>query len=253
MQFPFNIHIGKTEISTHLVTELLAFFIGYRYYSYLRKKNKDSISDLQRLFIIAGAAGGALIGSRLLALTEDPRLFMGAANKVFFIFGNKTVVGGMLGGLIGVELVKKLIKVKTSSGDMMTYPIILALIIGRIGCFAEGLKETTYGKATSLFTGIDFGDGIKRHPLQLYEIFVLICIWIMIRAGEKKFSYEDGTKFKLFMAFYLLQRFCFEFIKPNPFLIAGFSSIQLACFAGMLYYWKVFVKPFELIKKRNYA
>jgi phosphatidylglycerol---prolipoprotein diacylglyceryl transferase len=233
-----------------MITELLSFTIGYWYYRSLRKKISDPISDLNRLLIIAGAAAGALFGSRLLSMAEDPSKFLEAKNKLLFIFGNKTIIGGMLGGLLGVEITKKIIRVKNSSGDLMTFPIILALIIGRIGCFAEGLNETTYGKATSFFAGVDFGDGIKRHPLQLYEIFVLICTWIFLLRLEKKVVLTDGARFKLFMAIYLFQRFSFEFMKPNEYLIVGLSSIQLACFAGLIYYWRVFVKPSHLYLKR---
>lgn len=228
--------------------ELLSFFIGYRYYVYLRKRSQDKISDHHRLLIIAGAAAGALLGSRALSLFEDPHSFFNAKNKLLFFFGNKTIIGGMLGGLIGVEFTKKLIGVKTSSGDLMTFPILLALIIGRIGCFAEGLLENTYGKATAFFAGIDFGDGVKRHPLQLYEITTLIFLWLAIGLTERKFVLKDGSRFKLFMAFYLLQRFAFEFLKPNVFLVAGLSSIQLACLAGMIYYWKVFFRPGSLVE-----
>ena len=80
----------------------------------------------------------------------------------------------MLGGLAGVELIKKTIKEKLASGDLFTYPIILALIIGRIGCFSMGVYEETYGSPTSLPWGMNFGDNILRHPVCLYEIIFLI-------------------------------------------------------------------------------
>jgi phosphatidylglycerol:prolipoprotein diacylglycerol transferase len=57
----------------------------------------------------------------------------------------KTVAGGSLGGLFGVEVVKNIIGEKQKSGDLFTYPIILALIIGRIGCFTTAIYEQTYG------------------------------------------------------------------------------------------------------------
>ena len=75
--------------------------------------------------------------------------------------GNKTIVGGFVGGLIGVELVKKRIGITTSSGDLMVYPLILAMIIGRTGCFLGGLEDGTFGIATTLPWGIDFG-GLRK-------------------------------------------------------------------------------------------
>jgi hypothetical protein len=38
MHFPVNIPLGKSYIPVHFVCETLAYIIGYRYYSYLRKK-----------------------------------------------------------------------------------------------------------------------------------------------------------------------------------------------------------------------
>lgn len=73
-----------------------------------------------------------------------------------------TVVGGLLGGLVGVELSKKIIGVRTSSGDLFSYPLILGMMIGRVGCLG-GLEDNTYGEATTLPWGMDLGDGVMRH------------------------------------------------------------------------------------------
>ncbi len=167
--------------------------------------------------------------------------------------GNKTIVGGMLGGLVGVELVKKKIGVTASSGDLMVYPLILAMVIGRIGCFFAGLEDGTYGIPSNLPWAIDFGDGIRRHPTNLYEILFWLMLWLALVICEKYREFSDGSRFKLFMVSYLLFRFGVEFIKPDYFLGFGLSVIQLACITGLLYYYKVFVYPSKLIKPKPYA
>ncbi|MCE3227461.1 MAG: prolipoprotein diacylglyceryl transferase [Bacteroidetes bacterium] len=225
--------------------EIVSIFVGVRYYSYLRKKSNDSISSINRLIIFAAVCFGALIGSRVIGVLEQPFAFMNSENKFVYIFSNKTIVGGLLGGLLVVEITKKLIGVTSSSGDIMTYPLILGLILGRIGCFCEGLADGTIGKATSLFTGIDFGDGILRHPLPLYEIIFLISLWIFIRMMEKK-GLSNGSKFKLFLISYLFYRFMIEFLKEEQFTFFYLSVIQLTCFAGLIYYLPVILKPKKL-------
>lgn len=167
--------------------------------------------------------------------------------------GNKTIVGGMLGGLIGVELVKKRIGVTISSGDLMVYPLILAMIIGRIGCFLAGLEDGTYGIPTNLPWAINFGDGIRRHPTNLYEILFWILLWITLSCWEHYYNFTDGSRFKLFMISYLIFRFLIEFIKPDYFFSFGLSVIQLVCVAGILYYYKVFVYPSKLVKPKPHA
>ena len=51
------------------------------------------------------------------------------------------------------------------------------------------------------------------------------------------------------MAIYLVFRFLIEFIKPDYFFNFYLGTIQLACLAGILYYYKVFVYPKTLIEQ----
>jgi phosphatidylglycerol---prolipoprotein diacylglyceryl transferase len=242
MKFPITIF----DIHLHLIFEILAYSIGYRFYVFLRKKSHDLISDEGRLWIFIGAAAGAFLGSHILGILENPSQW-NQLNLIYFM-GNKTIVGGLLGGLVGVELTKKFIGVTTSSGDLMTFPIILALSIGRIGCFAEGLEDGTFGIATTLPWGINFGDGFYRHPTQLYEIIFLIILGFSLFLLEKNVVLLNGSRFKLLMISYLTFRFLIEFIKPNEFYSIGICSIQIACIFGLLYYWKAWLKPLGLVK-----
>ena len=246
MHFPVNIPIGKSFIPVHFVCETTAYFVGYRYYVYLRNRTNDLISSQNRLIIFIGAAFGALIGSHLIGIMENPPLLK--YFNLVYLLGNKTIIGGMLGGLIGVELTKRKIGVTVSSGDMMVYPLILAMIIGRIGCFLAGLEDGTYGIASKLPWAVNFGDGIRRHPTNLYEILFWILLWVILKVIETHRQFTDGSKFKIFLSSYLVFRFFIEFIKPDYFFSFGLSVIQLACIAGILYYYKVFIYPFKLIK-----
>lgn len=246
MHFPVNIPLGKSSIPVHFLCETLAYFLGYRYYAWLRRNTHDLISTENRLIIFIGAAFGAFVGSHVVGVLENPPMLI--KFSLIYFMGNKTIVGGMLGGLIGVELTKKKIGVSVSSGDLMVYPLILAMIIGRTGCFLAGLADGTYGVASNLPWAINFGDGIRRHPTNLYEIIFWILLWVILRAIEKHWQFTDGAKFKVFMLSYLLFRFLDEFIKPDYFFSFGLSGIQLVCLAGILYYYKVFLHPSKLIK-----
>lgn len=84
------------------------------------------------------------------------------------------------------SLQKKMIGEKKSSGDLFVYPMLLALIIGRIGCFSMGVYEETYGIKTDLPWAMNLGDGIPRHPVTLYEIIFLLCFWIVLKQLQKK-------------------------------------------------------------------
>ena len=218
---------------------MLSYTIGYRLYVWQRARNQDLISDDGRMWIFLGAAAGALLGSHLLGVLENPANLSAFNWQVWM--GSKTIVGGLLGGLIGVEWTKKIIGVNTSSGDLMTYPILLALAFGRIGCHLAGLSDGTHGNPSNLPWAIDFGDGLPRHPVNLYEVIFLAALAFFIFWKEKKGPLPNGRRFQIFMVGYLFWRFSVEFIKPVWTLPIGISVIQLAVLWGLFYYRKVWL------------
>jgi phosphatidylglycerol:prolipoprotein diacylglycerol transferase len=242
LSIPFQPSIAGVPINVHLILEYLAFFIAYRYYVFLRKRKVDSIPTSNRLSIILGAALGAFVGSRLMGFLEHPEFDLGKTT-FFQLYNLKTIMGGLFGGLLGVEITKKMIGEPKSSGDLFTLPIVAGIFIGRIGCFLSGTNEFTYGKPTSFFTGMDLGDGIVRHPIALYELIFLVVLFVMLqRLYNKESTHESGFVFKIFMISYFGFRFLVEFIKPNIFFIVGLSSIQWLCVLCFVYYRNTLIK-----------
>ena len=115
-------------------------------------------------------------------------------------------------------------------------PLAAGIAVGRLGCFFAGLPDYTYGIPTSLPWGVDFGDGIPRHPVQLYESGAMLVFLVLylrgIALGIPLFL-RDG--FYLFVAFYGVQRFFWEFLKPYPTLVGPFNVFHILCF-GMVAY-----------------
>lgn len=215
--------------------ETLAYTVAFLIYRYLRNTEGDPISDAVRWSVITAAAVGAALGSRILYWAEDPYATLASWRDPGYLLNGKTIVGGLIGGLIAVELAKRIVGEKRSTGDLFAVPIALGIAIGRVGCFLDGLPDHTYGIATSLPWGIDFGDGIRRHPTQLYEcLFALLlgaCLWRM-----RHRSHKSGDVFKAFMVSYMAWRLAIDFLKPSV-RIFGLSGIQWACVFTLLYYF----------------
>lgn len=222
-------------------------FIGFRYFLWLRKKQGDAIHNENRVWILIGAILGAVIGSRLIGGLENPAALAAANNKWLYFYQNKTVLGGFWGGLLGVELVKKIIGERRPSGDLFVYPMIIALIIGRIGCFSMGIYEETYGLPTQLPWGIAVGDGLPRHPVTLYEIGFLLLLWILLVQVDKKYRLVPGARFKFWLMAYTLFRLLIDFLKPQYSFNIGLSTIQLTCVLGLLYYFRYWTQPKKLL------
>lgn len=228
-------------MNIHLILEYLACFIAYRYYAHLRKAVQDRISSSNRLSIILGAALGALLGSRIMGFLENPVIDLTAVS-ILDLYNVKTIMGGLFGGLIGVEVTKKIIGESQSSGDLFTLPLIAGIFVGRIGCFLSGTNEFTYGTTTTFFTGMNLGDGLNRHPIALYELVFLAALFFFLRRLYDRHTLESGALFRMFMVSYFGFRFIIEFIKPNVFFFIGLSSIQWLCIVCLLYYRKTIMK-----------
>ena len=81
---------------------------------------------------------------------------------------------------------------------------------------------------------MDFGDGIPRHPTQLYEIVFLAGLAALLLTRGRGLP-TNGDRFKLFMVAYLCWRLLVDVIKPGV-PVFGLSVIQWACLAAVVYY-----------------
>ncbi|MEN8216939.1 MAG: prolipoprotein diacylglyceryl transferase family protein [Pseudomonadota bacterium] len=96
----------------------------------------------------------------------------------------KSVLGAIVGGIIAVELFKKVMKIDVSTGAYFVPSLTIGIAVGRIWCYFSGLEDYTY--ETDFFLALDFGDGILRHPVQLYEslvmaLFFVYSLWMYLK------------------------------------------------------------------------
>ena len=234
MKFPVYFHLGSVSLHPHWILETSAWSFAFWLYSRRRRLSGDVVDSRSRAWVIAAAAVGGVIGSRLLYLLEDPARTAASWADPFFLVGGKTIVGGLIGGLIAVEWIKRRRGVTVPTGDLMAVPLIVGIAIGRIGCFLSGLEDHSYGTATAWPWGVDFGDGVPRHPTQVYEILFLAALATAIVAWRRR-PHAVGDQFKAFIAGYMAWRFGIDFVKPAA-AIAGLSVIQWACLATLAYY-----------------
>ena len=232
--FPVVLHFGAWAVPIHPICDVIAYSLGFRLYLYLKKRSGlASLTWEQNAWIFIGCIYGALLGAKLLAWAEAPFLYWALRHDPHFWFGGKTIVGGLLGGWAGIELAKKFLRIHRSTGDLCVFPLIFGMVVGRIGCFLTGLSDNTCGIRTTLPWGVDYGDGIPRHPAQIYEILFLLALglvfWITRRAAV-----AEGLRFRWFMVAYLGFRFYIDFFKPHFTLFGRLSAIQWACLVSLL-------------------
>jgi phosphatidylglycerol:prolipoprotein diacylglycerol transferase len=171
-----------------------------------------------------GAFCGAMVGAKLVLLLIDPR----ASWRIEDLFdGGKTILGGLMGGYFGVELTKWALELHVKTGDSFVVPVAASVAVGRLGCFVGGC---CYGIPTALPWGVDFGDGILRHPTQLYEAAfsgtMAVVLYMLRERGLLRFQLM-----KLYIILYLFYRFATEFIRPEPRLWQGLTGYQVLALA----------------------
>jgi phosphatidylglycerol:prolipoprotein diacylglycerol transferase len=226
----------------HFLLEAGAYVIGAQVYWRAAATHPLPPRRGDRLALLAGAVCGALIGSKLLHVAEHlPALWL--ANDWSLWLGGKSLLGGLLGGTMGVEIVKHHLGWSRPTGDAWVPALAVGIVIGRIGCQVSGLWDLTYGTPTALPWAWDYGDGIGRHPTALYEMVCVALLW----AGVSRWvPPARGARFAAFLLGYCGIRFVLEFLKP-PFgeeqtavlpaaLYAGLTAIQWAAVIGGAYF-----------------
>jgi prolipoprotein diacylglyceryltransferase len=237
MTVPVYVEVLGVRVHPHLLMELIAYAGGFQLYLWLRRREARRspavvVEPVSNMWLLVGCVFGAFVGSKVLAWAESWNAYWAHRGDPRAWAGGKTIVGGLLGGWVGVEVAKKFLGIARSTGDLFVFPLIFGMSVGRIGCFLTGLEDHTYGVATSLPWGVDFGDGVRRHPTQLYEIGFLVLLAAALIMRRRAWPWENGRMFRWFMLAYLGWRFMVDFIKPREVRFAELSAIQLASLAG---------------------
>jgi phosphatidylglycerol:prolipoprotein diacylglycerol transferase len=151
--------------------------------------------------------------------------------------------GGLWGGLLAyiglaVPLGFILAKRKQEALDLVAMSIPIPLIFAKLGCLFNGC---CYGKKCSMPWAITFPQGSKLappniplHPTQIYEILVLICIFVVFRM--MKYERWRGKMLLWFLTLYGLGRAVIEFWRGDfdqHLYVYGFTLTQLICLAAV--------------------
>ncbi len=173
-------------------------------------------------------AVGAVIGAWL----------MGSGNTLrsAIVTPSHSIAGALAGGIVAVELWKWAKGIRRSTGGGFVLPICVGIVIGRFGCLFAGLPDFTYGTPTSLPWAVDLGDGIGRHPVELYEsAAVAIFTIIYVRARLQGARWAGTHAFHAMIIVYAAQRFVWEFLKPYPTVIGPLNIFHLLMMGLIVY------------------
>ncbi|MEB3301031.1 MAG: prolipoprotein diacylglyceryl transferase family protein [Cyanobacteriota bacterium] len=147
-----------------------------------------------------------------------------------------SVAGALAGAIAGVELWKWRHGVRGSTGGAFVLPLALGIMVGRLGCLFAGLADATHGVPTRLPWAVDLGDGVGRHPVQLYESLAMaLFLLVWWPARRRRAAWASNHAFHAFVIYYATQRFYWEFLKPYPKVFGSFNLFHLVCLGLVIY------------------
>lgn len=228
--YPVLFRIGNINIESYSFFVALALIVGIIVF-YIEARRQKSVSEKTFYILIAALIGGT-VGSKLPVWIFNYKEIISAFPNIIPLLSGRTIVGGLIGGTIAVMLTKKYLHIEGKRGNVFAPAIALGIAIGRIGCFLRGC---CYGIETSLPWGVNFGDGILRHPTQIYESLFALGMFIYLQKAKKK-NPSPGSLFRILMISYFSFRFLIEFIRVEDKIFLGLSGFQWASLGVLAYY-----------------
>lgn len=224
----------------HLLFDLLAYVSSFLT-AYWLFKGKIALSGDSKwayyTYAIVGFVVGAIVFSSINNYLSLHKFTLG-----------KSLIGALFGAIMAIEWFKKQYNIKGSTGAYFVPSLAIGIAVGRVGCFLTGLPDFTYGIATNLPWGVNFGDGVARHPVQLYESFAMFAFFIFslwILKYKRAFFMEKG--FYIFILYYSLQRFLWEFLKPYAKVAIGLNIFQILAIL-LIAYSIIYLKRHALLQ-----
>ena len=200
------------------------------------------------LWVVAGAMIGATVVS-----TFDGAMIPGR-DPIGSLILSKSIAGALFGGVITAEAFKYLHAIRAQTGILFLPGIVLGVLVGRLGAIATGLRDFTYGLPTTLPWGVDFGDGIPRHPTMVYEMILLAVFFVVFVAGlhSPRRAWWIDNGFYVFVVVYFVYRFAVGFVQPYSTFWWGLSTYQTIAIPMVAYgAWMILSDAWALFIENN--
>lgn len=197
----------------------------------LREVKKGANLSYDTVFTAAlvGIPSGVII-SRLLHVvdfwdfySQNPGQIIGASGL--------TIYGAVLGAALAIWIYSKFSNFRFGYfADVVAPGIILAQVIGRVGCTLNGC---CYGTETSLPWCVVYSHpdsfaplGIPIHPTQIYEILALLVIFGVLLTLRGRLT-PDGSLFLVYLGLFSIWRFSISFIREGTPFLFGLQQAQV--------------------------
>jgi prolipoprotein diacylglyceryltransferase len=200
---------------------------------FVHEARRRGQTDERILYVVMGALVGGAIFMRLGTWLQHVDLRQNASLAEQWLYGNRSILGGLVGAWLGVHVVKRLTGYSARTGDLFAPAVALGMAVGRIGCLLTeqpgtptgGAWGITLDEAAAARTGSPAG--VPLHPSFVYEIvfhaaaFCVLWFWLRHRVTA------PGETLTFYLAAYGIFRFAVELVRGNEVVWAGMTRPQL--------------------------
>lgn len=230
---PVLLHLGPFELRWYSLTIILAIVAAIAI-SVRRGRKKGIDSDTIFSIGFVGVIAG-IVGARLVHVVDHWDHYMADPGQILQIQqGGLAIWGGLAAGSIAVLLYSRMKHIPLGRlADTLAPGLLVAHIIGRIGCIING---DAYGGFTdvpwafiythpgALIPATHFG--VPTHPYPVYEMLLnglglLLVLWI-----DRRYRI-DGLAFLGYLSVYSLGRFVLTFVRQENITLWGLQQAQI--------------------------
>ena len=217
---PVAFALGPLQVRWYGLMYLLGFVAGWALGRYRAKRPGSGWTAEQVDDLVFYIALGVILGGRIgYILFYSFGSFLHNPLTLFRIWeGGMSFHGGFLGVLLAMALfARKYRRGFWPTVDFIAPLIAPGILFGRLGNFING---ELWGRATDLPWGMVFrqtGDGLPRHPSQLYEaalegVALFVIVWLFSAKPRPTMAVSG-----VFALAYGIFRFLVEFVRqPDP-------------------------------------
>lgn len=190
-------------------------------------------TDERLLHVVLGAVMGGALFMRLGTWLQHIDLRDNASLAEQWLYGNRSILGGLVGAWLGVHIAKRITGYTLRTGDLFAPAVALSMAVGRVGCLLTEKPGTPTGggwgitlDATSA-AATDSVAGVPLHPSFVYEIAFHLAAFAVLWFWLRRRALPPGETFVWFVAAYGIFRFFVEFVRGNDLAWMGLTRPQL--------------------------
>ncbi len=178
---------------------------------FVHEARRRGHTDDRLLIVVTGALVGGAVFMRLGTWLQHLDLRENATLAEQWAYGNRSILGGLVGAWLGVHVAKRLCGYRLRTGDLFAPAVAIGMAVGRIGCFLTEPLPSTGGYNVSFLYESAFH----------LTAFALIWFWLRRR------PLPPGESFVWYVAAYGVFRFLVEFVRGNEVAWGGLTRPQL--------------------------